>query len=950
MKCLLSLAFSSFLLLSCTAAPPFEPAPTAAGLPAGVTPFLEQTMSVDREVKTGTLENGMRYYVRYNKKPEKRLELRLVVKVGSVLEEQQQQGLAHFVEHMAFNGTEHFARQELVDYLESIGMAFGPEVNAHTGFDETIYMLQVPTDSIGVMETAFQILEDWAHLLSIEGEEIDKERGVVIEEWRLGRGARARMRDEQLPVLLKGSRYAERLPIGQKAVLDSFAHETLRDFYRRWYRPELMAVIAVGDCDPQWVEEQIKTIFSRIPAADEPTERPLYPVPDHRETLFTIAFDPEATLSRISVYYKMEVRQQQTIGAYRRHLVEALYQRMLNQRLYELTTLADPPFLYGRSSQGMLVRTKEGYILGAGVADNGILRGLEALLIEARRVRLHGFTQSELEREKKEMLRGMEQAFRERDKTESQRYADEYKRNFLVDEPIPGLEYEYGLYQTFVPEIGLEEVKQVAGEWSSKENRVIAVGLPEKEGIEPPTEEALMEVFARVAAMELEPYEDDVITRELVGEKPPAASIVAIREFAEIGVTEWTLENGVRALFKPTDFKNDEILFHASSPGGHSLVTDEDYVAALTAETVVREGGLGTFDEIELEKMLAGKVVAVSPWIEGLQEGLKGNASPEDAETMFQLIYLYFTAPRQDSTAFVSYQNWIRGMIENRSANPEAIFSDSVRVTLSQHHFRARPWSDELLDEMDLETSLRIYRERFGDAGDFTFFFAGSFTLDEIRPLVQRYLGGLPSTGRRETWRDIGLDPPRGVVEKQVYRGLEEKSLSRLVFSGDFEWSYENFFAIHSMAGVLRIKLRDLLREDLGGTYGVDVGISTAHYPEEEYSISVSFGCAPERVDELTEAIFVQIDSLQRFGPDSSYVHKVQQIQRRQHEVRLKENGFWIDALETAYFHGLDPRILLGYEEMVKSLNVGKMQRAAQRYFDRDNYVRIVLFPESYKP
>lgn len=317
---------------------------------------------------------------------------------------------------------------------------------------------------------------------------------------------------------------------------------------------------------------------------------------------------------------------------------------------------------------------------------------------------------------------------------------------------------------------------------------------------------------------------------------------------------------------------------------------------------------------------------------------------------MFQLIYLYFTAPRQDSTAFVSYQNWIRGMIENRSANPEAIFSDSVRVTLSQHHFRARPWSDELLDEMDLETSLRIYRERFGDAGDFTFFFAGSFTLDEIRPLVQRYLGGLPSTGRRETWRDIGLDPPRGVVEKQVYRGLEEKSLSRLVFSGDFEWSYENFFAIHSMAGVLRIKLRDLLREDLGGTYGVDVGISTAHYPEEEYSISVSFGCAPERVDELTEAIFVQIDSLQRFGPDSSYVHKVQQIQRRQHEVRLKENGFWIDALETAYFHGLDPRILLGYEEMVKSLNVGKMQRAAQRYFDRDNYVRIVLFPESYKP
>ena len=906
-------------------------------------------MAVDREVKVGTLENGMRYYVRYNKKPEKRLELRLVVKVGSVLEEEQQQGLAHFVEHMAFNGSEHFARQELVDYLESIGMAFGPEVNAYTGFDETIYMLQMPTDSVEVMEMAFQILGDWAHLLSFEGEEIDKERGVVIEKWRLGRGAEARMRDEQLPVLLRGSRYAERLPIGQKAVLDTFAHETLRDFYRSWYRPELMAVIAVGDCDPQWVEEQIKTIFSRIPAADESLERPFYPVPDHRETLFTIVSDPQATRSRISIYYKMEVRQQQTIGAYRRHLVEALYQRMLNQRFYELTTLADPPFLFARSSQGMLVRTKEGHILGAGVADGGILRALEALLIEVRRVGLHGFTQSELEREKKEILHSMEQAFRERDETESHRYAAEYKRNFLVDEPIPGLEYEYGLYQTFVPEISLEEVKQVAGKWLGEENRVVAVSLPEKEGIEPPVEETLMEVFTRVAAMELEPYENDVSIRELVEQSPPAAPIVATREFAEIGVTEWTLENGVRAVFKPTNFKNDEILFHASSPGGHSLVADEDYVAALTAEAVVREGGLGAFDKPELEKMLTGKVVDVSPWIEGLQEGLKGSASPEDVETMFQLIYLYFTAPRQDSTAFVSYQTWIRGMIENRSANPEAVFSDSVRVTLFQHHLRARPWSDELLDEMDLERSLRVYRERFGDAGDFTFFFAGNFTLDEIRPLVQRYLGGLPSTGRRERWKDIGLDPPRGVVEKQIYWGLEAKSLSRLVFTGDFEWSYENFFAIHSMAGVLRIKLRELLREELSGTYGVGIGISTSHYPEEEYSLSLSFGCAPERVDELTEVIFAHIDSLQRFGPDSTYVQKVQKMQRRQHEARLKENGFWIDALETAYFHGLDPRIVLGYEEMVKNLDSKMVQRMAQRCFDRENYVRVVLFPEAYK-
>jgi len=947
MKRLFPSSLLTWLLAACATAP--LPEPATPPIPQGIVPLLEQTLPVDREIRIGTLDNGLRYYVRYNQKPENRLELRLVVKAGSVLEEEDQQGLAHFVEHMAFNGTEHFAKQELVDYLESIGMAFGPEINAYTSFDETVYELQVPTDSTEVLETAFQILEDWAHGISFEAGEIDKERGVVIEEWRQGRGAGARLRDKQLPVILRGSRYAERLPIGQKAVLDTFVHETLRDFYQTWYRSDLMAVIAVGDCDPQWVEEQIHTCFARIPPAAAPRERSLFPVPDHEETLFAVASDPEATRSRISVYYKRDVREQQTVGAYRRHLEEALYHRMLNQRLYELTMLADPPFLYGRSAQGMLVRTKEGYILGAGVADSGIQRGLEALLTEARRVRLHGFAASELEREKKEMLRAIEQTYRERDKTESHLFADEYKRNFLIDEPIPGIEYEHGLYQTFVPEIGLEEVNRLAAGWTGKTNRVVAVSLPEKEGIEIPAAAELLGVFARVAARELEPYQDHAVQGALLAEIPPPAAIVETREFPEIGVTEWTLANGVRAVLKPTDFKNDEIVFSGSSPGGTSLVADEEYVAALTAEAVVREGGVGDFDKIALEKLLAGKVVNVSPWIEGLQEGFKGRASPEDAETMFQLIYLYFTAPRQDSTAFASYQTWIRGMIENRSASPEAAFSDTLRVTLAQHHFRARPWSEAVIEEMDLETSLRIYQDRFADAGDFTFFFAGNFTLDEMRPLVQRYLGGLPAAGRRETWRDIGMDPPRGVVEKYVYRGLEDKSLSRLVFTGDFEWSYPNFYEIHAMVRVLRIKLREVLREDMGGTYGVGVGVSTSHFPEEEYGLTVSFGCAPERVDELTEMVFAQIDSLQRFGPDSSYVQKVQEIQRRQHEVRLEENDFWLGTLDMAFFHGLDPRIVLEYEKLVDGLDAEAVQRAAQRYFNVENYVRAVLLPERYK-
>ena len=940
----------SSLLYSC-ATIPTEPAAEGghAEVATGMTPFLKQTMPVDREVRVGHLANGLRYYVRRNQKPEKRLELRLVVKAGSVLEEEGQQGLAHFVEHMAFNGTEQFAKQEMIDYLESIGMAFGPEINAYTGFDETVYRLRVPTDDPEVLETAFRILENWAQRISFEGEEIDKERGVVIEEWRLGRGAGARIRDRQLPVLLWGSRYAERLPIGEKAVLDSFHHEALRRFYKDWYRPDLMAVVAVGDCDPQWLEERLKEIFSGVPPAAEPRERALFPVPDHEETLFIVAADPEVTRTSIAVYQKMEVREQQTTGAYRHHLVEALYHRMLNQRLYELTMLADPPFLYGRSGQGLLVQTKEGRSLSCGVSGGGIARGLEALLTESRRAFLHGFTQQELEREKKEMLRSIEQAYRERDKAESDRFAEEYKRSFLEGEPIPGLEYEYGLYQTFVPEIELAEVNGIAREWTGQRNRVITVSLPEKEGLQPPTEEGLKEIFPRAANAEPEPYREEQLGKTLMAEIPPLAEIESAREFPNLNLTEWRLGNGVRVVLKPTDFKNDEILFSAFSLGGHSLAADEDYIAALTADLIVREGGVADFSKVGLEKMLAGRVVKVAPRIESLQEGFQGGASPEDVEAMFQLIYLYATAPRQDSTAFASYRNWFVGMIENRSASPEAAFSDTVQVTVGQHHLRSRPWSPALIEEMDLEKSMRIYRERFGDAGDFTFFFVGNFSLEQMRPLVRRYLGGLPTTGREESWRDVGMEPPRGVVEKQVFKGVEDKSLSRLIFTGLFEWSYENFYQIHAMAAVLRIKLREVLREDLGGTYGVRVDVSTTHFPRGEYRIGVTFGCDPERVDELTGTVFSQIDSLAQAGPDSSYVQKVQEMHRRQHEVRSKENDFWLDALEMLYFHDLAPRAFLDYEEMVDRLDGETVRQLARRYFNRENYIRVVLFPEKYK-
>ncbi len=921
------------------------PATTRTVSAQGTAPPADQVLPVDSLVTVGTLENGLRYYIRVNRRPKERAELRLVVNAGSVLEDADQLGLAHFVEHMAFNSTKNFPKHELVSYLEQIGMRFGPDVNAYTSFDETVYMLTVPTDSAEILAKAFQILEDWAHGQAFDPEEIDMERGVVVEEWRLRRGADARMLDKQYPILLRGSRYAERLPIGKKEILEGFEHETLERYYDEWYRPDLMAVIAVGDFDPQQIEQLIHTHFS-IPGPTTPAARPLFEMPDHSETLFAIATDPEATKSQVSIYFKQPLREQGTVGAYRQFIVERLYNRMLNARLFELTRTPDPPFIGGFSGQGLFVRSKEAYVLGAVVADGGIARGLEALLTEAKRVSRHGFTATELDRHKRELLRAMELAYAEREKTDSWMYASEYTRSFLEGEPIPGIAYELELTRQLFPTIELGEVDRLARSWITDENRVILVSAPEKDGVEVPEEADLHDVFGVVAAKDVEAYDDAVADAPLVDELPAPVPIVAEEIVDEIGATIWELENGVRVILKPTDFKDDEIVMYASSPGGTSLVPDEDYVAAMTAASVINQSGVGEFSLIDLQKELSDKAVGVAPYVGSLYEGLSGSASPRDVETLFQLIYLYFTAPRKDSVAFLTYQNQVKAMLENQGASPEVAFQDTVMVTLAQHHFRARSRTSELFDEMDFEKSYAFYRDRFADAGDFTFVFVGAFDIDSLRPLVRRYLGGLPATGREETWRDIGIDPPLGVVHKEVHRGIEAKSLTQIVFTGPAEYTRENRHALRSLAQILQIRLRERLREDLGGTYSVNVGGFLSPEPDQDYRLSVNFGSAPERVDELVGVVFQQIDSLRTAGPSEVDVSKVQEIQRRLRETDLKENGYWAFQLVAYDRYGVDFREILTNGELIDLIDVTAVRDAARRFFNTDNYVRVTLYPE----
>lgn len=910
---------------------------------------LQDTIPVSPKVIKRTLKNGLTYYIRANKKPENRAELRLVVKAGSVLENEQQQGLAHFVEHMAFNGTEHFEKQQLVDYLERIGMRFGPDINAYTSFDETVYKLQIPTDSSGFIETGFQVLEDWAHALNFADEEIEKERGVVIEEWRLRRGAGARIWDQQFPVLFKGSRYAQRQPIGEKSVLDTFHYEAPRQFYGDWYRPDLMAVIAVGDFQVPKIEQLIRTHFGSMPRNIQALARPQFPVPPHDETLYSVVTDPEATYASVSLNYKMKPARTVTVDDYRRQMAERLYHSMFNQRLAELTKQEHPPILNGFSTKSQFVESSEIYFLHAIVKENGIKSGLETLLTEARRVKQHGFTSTELERQKKSLLRHIEQRFRERDKMESRRFVSRYIRNFLNREPIPGMEYQYKLYQKYIPGITLEEVNRLADQWITDSNRVVMVSAPEKEGVEIPTISDLQAAMDEAGTNDVEPYVDDILEAPLVETIPKPGRIAKENYIDQLDITEWTLDNGIKVVMKPTDFKNDEIRFTAYSPGGYSLVPDSNLVAAQTAASVVREGGLGIFSQTQLQKLLAGKVVRVTPYIDQLWEGLNGHASPEDVETMFQLIYLYFTKPRTDSTAFAAYQSRMKGYYQNRSASPEAAFHDTLTATITRHHPRFQPWTVEKLDRMNLQKSIRIYGERFADAGDFIVFLVGNFQPEEIKPLVKSYLGGLPDQPGSEHWRDVTYEFPEEIIQKKIRRGLEPKSLTAIVFYGPFDWSPENRYKANAMLSVLRIKLRQRIREELGGTYGVRVNGSFSHYPRERYQISINYGSDPERVMELTEQIFSQIDSLKTGGTTEEYLTKVKEMDLREYETNLQENTFWLNSLKSHSIHGINPMNILEMDDRIRRLTLEDIQAAAQDFLNTDRYIRVVLYPGDYK-
>ncbi|HUE96938.1 MAG TPA: insulinase family protein [Longimicrobiaceae bacterium] len=900
----------------------------------------------DPAVRAGVLANGFTYYIRANAEPPNRAELRLVVNAGSVLEDDDQRGLAHMVEHMAFNGTRNFASDEIVHYLESVGMRFGPDVNAYTSFDETVYMLTLPTDSVGVLETGMAILEDWAWGIAFDSVQVERERQVVMEEWRLGRGAGSRVQQTQFPTLAARSRYAERLPIGTPESLRTFTHDALKRFYADWYRPDLMAVVAVGDFDVEEMEALIRVHFGRIPEAESPRRRREFPIPGHRETLLSVATDPELTSTVVSVYLKRRPEPWRTRREYRRWIVGSLASAMLVNRINEYTQRPDSPILDVSSFQGRFVRTLSTLALSARIPNARTVAGLGTLLTELERAAQHGFTATELEREQREMMRIMEQRFAEREKTTSASFAADYVSHHLYGGTVLDSDTEYQLYRELIADVRLAETNRHVRDWTGAADRVILVSMPEDRATRPPSDQELMRAVQSVARTRVRPYTDLVSEAPLVRTPPVPGAVVAEREIPGIGVQVWELGNGATIYLKPTDFREDEVLFAARSPGGTSLVPDEDYIPALTAAAVVQSGGLGELSANDLRKRLAGTLAGVGADIGETHEGMSGAASPRDLETLFQLVYLKFTAPRPDSVAFLAYQSQARSSLANRSASPDIAFQDSIRVALTQNHPRARPPSAAMFDQLDMERSFEIFAERFADASDFTFYLVGTFTPEEVRPHIERYLASLPALGRTETPRDVRIRPPTGVVRKLVRRGLEPRAATQLVFTGPFEFERENIIALQALADVLRIRLRETLREGLGGTYGVSVRGAGSRDPVPQYQFAIGFGTDPARLVEMEAALFAEIEALKTRGPTDEEVAKVRETQFRARETDIRQNHFWLTQLLSYNQYGWNLAQIPATATRAATITRESVQAAAQQYLDTGNYVQVSLLPE----
>ena len=899
---------------------------------------------MDPSIRHGVLDNGLTYYIKVNKKPENRAEFFLVNNVGAMQETEGQNGLAHLTEHMCFNGTKNFHKKDIIHYLESIGMKFGPEINAYTVYDKTVYTLnKVPIEEKANIDTSLMILFDWASNVSMETEEINAERGVVREELRTRRSSNMRLRDKTNKVLFQDSKYAVHNIIGLVDVIDHAPCDTLRAFYNEWYRPDLQAIVVVGDFDIDAMEAKVKTMFAKLPVHKNAKERKYYQIPNHKDTRVVIAKDPEAPMVMTWIYVKHDVDAKRDVSYYREEYLQNLYAVMVNARLGEESMKPDPAFAQAGMFYTNLVRTKDAHISIAVSSKDKIMDGTKAIMMEAERIKRYGFLQSELDRAKKELDAAIEKGYNERNKQTSGSLADNIKENYLTKEPIPSDEWEYQFGKKFLETVSLDEINNIVKKWIVDENRVIAITGPDKEDIVYPTEAEVLALADEVEKMDIDQYVDADANKPLVATVPTAGTIVKEEKDAKNNITRWTLSNGVKVVIKPTKFKDDEILMTAQSLGGYSKYAQKDDISSKIAADVISQSGVGEFSLVDLQKKLAGKTASVTPYIGQLTEGFNGSSNVSDFETMLKLTYLYFTAPRSNKDAFASYKTKKITELENKNLNPQAIFIDSIRVNLASHNPRARVMTVDMLNEAKLNRIKYIFSDRFSDPGGFTFYFVGNIDTDSMKNAILTYLGGLPKVGRTETWNDLGIRMPKTLTKEKFERKMETAKASVFIgFTGNLKkYTIKDRLMLMAVKEYLNMRYVETLREEIGGTYGAGLWTDVRHYPEVEYQLGVYFDCDPDKMDTMVQVVYNVVKELQDKGADATKVDNILKNKLKEHTEKVKQNRYWMSVIKNDDFDEEDYKNF-DYDKFWENLTPKDVQKAAKKYLDANSVVEII--------
>ena len=902
---------------------------------------------LDEKIKHGTLANGMKYYIRANKLPEQRAEFYIVHNVGAILENDDQNGLAHFTEHMAFNGTQNFPKKGLLNYLETIGCKFGQNVNAFTAMDVTSYNISsVPVTREGIIDSALLILHDWSNYISFDADEIESERGVIREEWRTRGGAQARLSDKLRPIMYKGSKYGERNVIGDTAVINNFKHETIKAFYHQWYRPDLQAVIIVGDINVDEMEAKVKKVFGDIPAVNNPTPKPTYELPDNNDPLIAVATDKEATNSVVRLLFKHNTieKAEKNQEYLRLSIARGLINSMMNERIGELLQKENSPCTQAYTGYNEFTETKDAFSAAALAKKDMTIPALELIYTESRRMQLHGFKQTELDRAKANLLRSIQSQYLDREKQKHQSYVWEIFEKFTSNEPACSIEYYQQFAQEVTGGIVLDEINTIAREYITDKNVIITLTAPEKEEIVVPDSTALLAAFNKVKNANIAPYEEKTIASSLMNEMPTPGKIIKEKKNKELDATEWTLSNGINVVLKTTKHKEDQVMLKGVSTGGRSQVGENDYLTSRLMNDIVSEMGLGEFSKTDLQKIMSGKRASTRMGLYDEQEMISGNASPADIEMMLQQINLRFTHPRFDEEAFNALMEKVKTMYENKALNPSSAFYDTINVTLANNHIRQQPITAEKLSEVTFEQVKKIYSERFADPASFTFIFVGNIEAEQLKPLIAIYLGSLPSTNNKEKYIDRGQRTPKGTVKKQFDKPMETAKTSVFAcYPGTINYRPSDFVMLSAIKNILDIRYVESIREKEGGSYGVRVNVNNQKNPVKEAYIMLSFDTDPQKASKMVEILHSEIKSLKENGPLEQDVQKTKEFFIKSFADQQKENGYWMGVLNDHYVEKMDNASK--YIEMVNKLDSKSIQDFANKTFKTENMIEVMMMP-----